>query len=250
MKYCERSCASFSGVPPSTRIRQPLGNIPPGHQGAIATSQFRVQVAIGEVEIPIGLFHVRDEIGDARFEISQADVGVDACQQHAVGTSGCRVGTGDPIEFDTRSLQERLAVLGFIVDLVDAVESQRRIGDFGAVVVDVMAQGETSTCGGRLGQFEQVGALALLCHRQEQAGKRLVDAAVDLVPENARGELRIKGTECRFHAGSWIGFDQGRVEDRLRPEGEATTLPPRLRITVLLLNAIRIASASVRSSDS
>ncbi len=56
----------------------------PGLQGGIAADFGGADVAVGEVQFPVGVFDVGDEVAHAGFEIGQADIGADAGDDHAV----------------------------------------------------------------------------------------------------------------------------------------------------------------------
>ena len=70
-------------------------NLPPGLQGAVAPDHGRVEIAVGEIEFPVGLLHVVDQVPHLGLEIGQGDVGVDPREQHAVVDAGGGAGTGN-----------------------------------------------------------------------------------------------------------------------------------------------------------
>ena len=95
-------------------------HFPPGFQRAVAARLPRFEIAVGEVQLPVGLLRVADEIPHARLEIGQRDVGIDAGQEHAAKDWPAidiieRIGAGDAVVGHTRSLQQRLVECEVVV---------------------------------------------------------------------------------------------------------------------------------------
>src|SRR5690606_27351414 len=70
-----------------------------------------VEVAIGEVKVPIGVFDVAHVVADGDFEVGQLDVGIEPRKDHAgIDTRGPG-GTGNAIKLQATPLQEGMADL-------------------------------------------------------------------------------------------------------------------------------------------
>ena len=196
-------------------------DLPPGFERAVAAGLAGLEIAIREVELPVRLLGVADEIADARLEFRERNVGVDAGEQDAAEERATvdvveRIGTGDPVVGDAGPLQERLAEREVVVrrprrwhfagfDVVVVVE--RRVRD---------AEGRT---GGSLllDPGRPVAGVALEVLRENDVDRRLeVLRPVDPVPRERTGDLRVEQRQGAFNAAEGIGLGDRRVVDARR----------------------------------
>ena len=63
-------------------------HFPPGFQSAVATNLAGIEVAVSEVQFPVGVFDVAHQVADAFFEVGQRDVVANAGDDHAVDLIG------------------------------------------------------------------------------------------------------------------------------------------------------------------
>ncbi len=102
------------------------------------------------------------------------------------------------------------------------------------VIVDVMPQSEARSRRRGLGQLDLIVARQLLHRREGESRQDLAKAAVDLVPEQRGGELRVKGAQRGFDAAARIGFDDRRIEHRRAAGGSghdtATETPDHIAV--------------------
>ena len=101
----------------------------PCFQRAVAAHLAGFQVAIGEVEFPIGVFEVVHQVAHAAFEVVQRLIGANTRDHHAVdrvANAGRvlfeRQRTGDAVVLSTAALQQRMRERRFEVRVPDAVE--------------------------------------------------------------------------------------------------------------------------------
>ena len=196
-------------------------DLPPGFERAVAACLTGFEVAVGEVELPVRLLGVADEISDARLELSQRDVGVDAGEQHAAEERPTvdiveRIGTGDPVVGDASPLQERLAEREVVVRR----PGRRHLTGFHIVVVIErrVLEAEGRTGGGLLlDPGRPVAGVALEVLRENDVDRRLeVLRPVDPVPRERTGDLRVEEGQGAFNAAKRIGLGDRRVVDARR----------------------------------
>ena len=123
----------------------------PGIEGGITGGNLGVEIAVGEVEIPVGVFDVADEIADGGLEIGKLDVGVHAGDEHAAVDAGRESRTGDTVVPHAATLQQRVANLGFEVNVPST--GKLVAGCVVCVILDVVSEGEFRTGHGALGEL-------------------------------------------------------------------------------------------------
>jgi len=69
--------------------------------------------ALSEIQIPVSVLDIADQISNPCFKIRQSDVSVCSGDQHAVVNAWCIVGPGDSIESCPSALEQWLANFGF-----------------------------------------------------------------------------------------------------------------------------------------
>jgi len=205
-------------------------HLPPGFQGRVAACLASLEIAVGEVEFPVALFGVADEVADTGLEVGQRDVGVDPGQEHAAEVGPAvdvveEVGPGDPVVGDAGTLQERLAegevVVGGPGRGDDHVAAARRglLADRRVVVVvdRLVGEAETGTGRGPLGEARPpVGRVADQHPGEDGAPHTQVDVLrlVDPVPRQRTRQLGVEQCQGALDAAEGVGFDDGRVVDR------------------------------------
>ena len=89
-------------------------NPPPGIEGGIAGRDLGVEIAIGEVEIPVGVLDIAGEVANAQLEVGQSHIRVDAGNHHAVDRAGLGVRSRQSIEAGAAALQQRVPGLNVV----------------------------------------------------------------------------------------------------------------------------------------
>ena len=192
---------------------------PPGFQRRVAGGDLGVEIAVGEVQIPVGVFDVAQQVADGDFEVGQLDVGVHPGDQHAVVEAGRVVRAGDAVELDAGALQQRLANFDFEVRVPRAGEQVAR--GVVRVVVGVVADGELRAGGRPLGDLRLLDEQVLVEQPRAAAEELVVQRPVVLLAEDAAGELGVEGAERRVDAEARIRFDDRRIPVRFDRRGRA-----------------------------
>ena len=188
--------------------------VPPAFQGFVASRDLGIQIAIGEVEIPICIFDVAHQIADADLEFDEPDIGVDPGDHHAVVLPRRAVCAGDLVVFGPAPLQQMLPGLEFEVHIPGAAEQVARLV---VVVVDgVVAEGEGGA-GWRFFRdfvFERVEILPQIAGAA--AEEDVVQQPVVVLRVDRAIEHGVEIRQGRFHAVTRVGVDQRRTVDRAR----------------------------------
>ena len=183
----------------------------PRPEGAVAAGHGRVESSVGEVEVPVGPFHVVHEVADPPFEIRQADVGPQPGDHHAVVEAGNRAGAGDSVVLDARPLHQRLAELGLEID-VPIARPLPRTGGVVPLVFDIVRERPGAAGGRRLLELGLEGSQVLCKNPGPKCGDEAggVLRCVVLLPKGACGELRVECGKGRLDAVTGIALGEGR----------------------------------------
>ena len=189
----------------------------PGGEGAVAGFFAGVEIVIGEVEIPVGVLDVADEVADTQLEVGHRLVGVDPGQQHAAGKPGRPVGAVDPVEVDATSLQQGLADNRLDVGVPHRGEfvPGRVVG----VVLGVVPHRELGTSRGPLAQAGDEAGEVLLQDAGTTASEHVVDGPVVVLHQGGGTELGIELAEGRVDTEPRIGLGDGGILDRADRQG-------------------------------
>ena len=185
---------------------------PPRFERRVAGGDLGVEIAVGEVEIPVGVFDVAQQIADGDFEVGELDVGVQPSHQHAVVEAWRVAGAGNAVELDAGALQQRLASFDFEVRVPRAGEQVAR--GVVRVVVGVVPHGELGAGRRALGDLRLLDEQVLAEQPGAAAEEFVVQRPVVLLAEDAAGELGVERAERGVDAEARIGFDDRRIPVR------------------------------------
>ena len=190
----------------------------------VASRHRRIPLAVRQVEIPVQILNVLDQVDRRLLELSQSQVVVDPGNHHALADSaqtsellGNR--SGDSSELGARSGQQRLAVPEIDIAGVGRVVEVERAGTVAAEIRPFVTDRETGSVAHLLAEHrlkiadfpDQGLATADACH--EGVVLRRLAAS----PDHRRGELGVKRRQCRRHASATkqhTRFLDRRVPDR------------------------------------
>ncbi len=187
-------------------------NAAPGFERSVACRNFGVEVAVGEVQLPVGVLHVADEITHAGLELGDVYVGVDAGNEHAVDVAGSSARAGDAVVLNASSLHQGMANLG--------VEKHRPHTGKGVarrvveVVVDQFSRSELRAGCRPLTECEIKRGQVLLQRAGAAAEELVVDLPVVLFEEGVGRERGVEGAQSSVDAKPRIGIDDGRIVNR------------------------------------
>ena len=164
------------------RERQPLG----------------VQVAVGEVQVPVSVDDVADVVTETPFKIDRGDIAVHLGDQDAVRDAGDRARARDAVERQAATLEQRLTQLG--LELLLPRGGEQVADDIVVVVIGQAAEAHRAAGRGHLRQLRDIVVAVLRVERVRAAQQQVVGDVV-VVLEHRRGiQLGIEGAERRFHA--------------------------------------------------